>query len=572
MRQNIIKKPNDNILIEWTFDTNNVIQTGFGVFVDTRDGTRSYFSNEIGLNIKDNQLFRLDGVTSKWTNINPTRYPFLQIEEWDPTPIRHDRLTIYLPSNWNFDDKFGFLIKVKSLDFSNRDFIELSNFYFDRLDSTRAGDIQFINPPLVYGGKIWDRTITVDVPSVSGLSQQISSGNVPIPNSPNDRISGGSGFSVSSPILVELFFINSISQIGSLKTWTLDGGITIDFPQSPQLTELGLVIKESQLGDYFEIYPVYNGSLEQFESWVDKSRGIDKLYFYEIIITQYESGIGSRPIRFLIDGDFSKITEWRPVVRPSSTLVSISVDLIITEKNSGDVIIRKAIYGMTPNQISKYTTNPKSTLVLGANKSRILTKIVQVEPEIDMTSRNKLQSIDYEIMKPNLFNIGGVVCYSPNDLLGDSDNLDKWREMGFLKISISPFDDIIKFNVSIRESGNTIKPLDMTLYQSIKISFKSDFTNLEFDLMESNLVSGGLIFRISGQSYNELKNSWVNGSRFFYITTTNSDKTTLIYSGLFIPSEFIEISKSNPNLIESESSIIVDPNERLETAIARRVN
>ena len=51
---------------------------------------------------------------------------------------------------------------------------DLSNFYFDITNLDQQNLMDFTSPPLLYLEKLWGKNITIDIPSVDGISNQLT--------------------------------------------------------------------------------------------------------------------------------------------------------------------------------------------------------------------------------------------------------------------------------------------------------------------------------------------------------------------------------------------------------------
>ena len=131
-------KLDKNILLEYVYNDGNLISDQYSILIDSRNGRRAYIAGDLSgtgnTNIKgnENQLFGLDQVSGKYGVVNPDYYSFLQYKEFGAgIPVRHDTLKIHIPINWTFGEHLGFYIRVYTLDETNTNPFELSNFYFD---------------------------------------------------------------------------------------------------------------------------------------------------------------------------------------------------------------------------------------------------------------------------------------------------------------------------------------------------------------------------------------------------------------------------------------------------------
>jgi hypothetical protein len=578
MKQSVYKKVHRDVLLEWIYDTNNNITEPFQILNNNKDQVNSYIGGNLTSNSFGNQLFPVDIVKNKWAKINTTTYNFLQLTNYNSQgPIRHDTIKLHFPSNYNFAEYQGLLLKIYTYDFDKKKLVSLSNFFYDKNDSTQSGLIDSITPPLLYEDRLWDKEIYLDIPSVNFVSLQRSSG-LPTPGSLNDVLTNGVGLSLTSPIFIDFHFITSISQIGSIKSYLVTTPFTIQVAQTEELQELQLYAQESSNGDYFEFYPTYNGSFQDFQTWIDQSWTINKMYLTEYLITLFEQNVKGKTTRFIIDEDFSEIIEYRPIIKYSTTIASIDIEMRLIDKVDGTILTRKAVYGLKPDQISKYSLNIKKINIQNTEKPKIYVKKKVELAEVDSLTRNNLQEVVIDVNTPSLISLNNISCYSENDINPKlEETLLNYRALGEVKVIINPFDNILKFSLAIK-STDSLNFIDLTDCQDLKINFKSDKLNLEFGLYgleQSNLKNGGCIFRIPQSSFIDLKKIWMEKNNLFYITTNNKGTRTVIYSGLFLPSD----SKEATDIFDTttqisgqiiNSTIIDDPSNRVETAIVTR--
>lgn len=576
MKTSVYRKVHRDILLEWVYDDNNFISESFQILNNSKDQTKSYVGGDLTANTFDNQLFPVDIVKNKWAKINTTTYNFLQLSNYImDEPVKHDTIKLHFPAGFNFREYQGLFVRAYTYDYNNKKLVNLSNFFFDRNDSKQETLIDTVTPPVLYEDRLWDRVINIDIPSVNFVSLQRTDG-LPTPGSINDVLTSGLGLSFTSPIFIDFSFISGIQTIGSLKTYTLINPFTVQVPQAPELNELQLYAQESSVGDYFEIYPLYNNTFDNYVTFISQSKSIGKAYYTEYLITTFEQNIKGRTVTYIIDTDFTEIIEWRPILKYSSTKVTIDIEMRLIDNVDGSLITRKASYGLTSNQISKYSLNLKKIKIKNVQKPKIYVKKNVELAQVDSLTRNNPQELTVSVDVPTLINLNNIQAFSENDLNPKSDStMLNYHPFGQMKILIQPFDNLVRFSLATINNGN-LSFVDLTNSQNLKICFRTDKVNYEFNLNvdNSNLKDGGCSFKIPSTSYQDLKNIYTQKSNLFYITTTNNGVQTVLYSGLFIPSDSQDANNifQTNNLLNQqqiESSIIDDPS-KVQTAIATR--
>jgi len=576
MKTSAFKKVHRDILLEWIYDDNNYITESFSVLNNIRDNQLSYIGGNLTGNSIDDQLFPVDIVRNKYAKIDTTLYNFLQISNYNSDcPINHYTLKIHFPVNFNFREYQGIHLKVYIYDFTNKKLINLSSFFYDRNDDSKLGRIETVKS-ILYENRLWDKELVIEIPSALFLSLDRTLG-VATEDSINDVLTNGVGISLTSPIFIDFSFITNIQTIGSQRFYTLSNAFTTQVSQSPDLQELQLYMQESSVGDYFEIYPIYNNSFDDFVSFMDQSVKIGKVYYTEYLITIFEQDIKGKTTKFTIDSDFTEIIEWRPIIKYSTTNAIIDVEMRLIDKVDNSTLTRKASYGLKPDQISKYSLNLKKIKIQETQKPKIYVKKNIVLAEVDSLTRGNQQEVTVNIDTPILISINSVYAFSENDINPKSDStLLNYHPIGGIKILIEPFDNMVRFSLATK-SQDSLDFLDLTNSQNLILSFKSDKNNYEFGLNPnaSNLKVGSCSFKIPQNAYQDLKKSYVGGNNIFYITTNNNGVRTILYSGLFLPSDSKEAKtvfseQSNINNDSSIGDIILQEEDFGNTALVTR--
>jgi hypothetical protein len=278
-------KLDKNILLEYTYNDGNLISEPYNVLVNSKYKSQSYLAADTSAtgNTVSNQLFKLDSLSGRYGKIDTDYYTFLQVKNYSSgNPIRHDIIKIHLPINWTFGEYLGFYIRVYAYDSVNSATYELSNFYFDMTDINQQALLNFTSPPLLFQEKLWGKNITIEIPSLSEVSGQLTNSS-PKSDSINDNLTSGNGLSMTSPIFIDFRFINNVQNINNVITYLLAPNSTTTIPQSPEFENLSLVIKHSSNGDFFEIYGVYNDTISGFQKFIEDSRSLGHNIMFNMI-------------------------------------------------------------------------------------------------------------------------------------------------------------------------------------------------------------------------------------------------------------------------------------------------
>lgn len=596
-------KLNKDVLLEYIYNDGNLISEPYNILVNSKDRTRSYYSSDTTQtsNKKENQLFRLDPVESKWGKVNENDYTFLQEKNYTaPSPIRHDSVKIHLPINWTFGQYLGFYVRIYAFDRTNQRRYDLSNFYFDMTDVEQQYLLNFSSPPLLFQEKLWGKNIVLDIPSLSQISTQLTN-NEPTENSLNYVLTEGVGLNMNSPVFLDFHFINKIQTINQVKTYLLESSITTTVPQTPEFEKLGLKIENSPNGDFFEIYGTYNGNIAEFKRFIDDAIPLGNRYYVQYNITMYEQNIRGKTTTITLTNNFNEPIEYRPIIKFSTTTAIIDVEMRLIDSVDGSYIIRRASYGMLQDEVSKYSLKMTKINISNASKPKIYNIKSSINPDlVGVANAFGVLPVNNNPKSPtrpritldevNSNNDNGVVVEQvkvPFPVLVDRFNimaksessvLEENRFYGFGKIQILlyPFDNIISFTIA---SGTNEKPnyLDMTGYSEILFTIKNDKTSISFspyiESGEIDLKNGVVTFKITQGKFGEIKRIFTSGINVFYITGTNSSTTSVIYTGLFkIYDDMNNVGELNEDIgQQDEEEENVDENERETAIVTRRV-
>ena len=570
------QKVNRDVLIEWTWDDNNIIQEPYKIMNNQRDLIKSYVASDttITKNNLSNQLFRLDALGNRYTRVSLENYLFLTTEEFvDPDSVIHDKVRLWFPSNWQFGEYLGFYIRLYTYDSTNKKLCDLSNFFFDINEPDTASFLKTdILPALEYQERLWNKSIEIDIPSLYHVSRVAVDPTYFLDTSVNFRLSNGVGLSKDAPIFFDFQFITRAQQVSTFKSYTLSSPVTIQFPQRPEMEGIKLFLAESKRGDFFEIYGTLGGTNEEFVDFLNTSKELGKYFKLEFLVTTYEDNRAGRTLTYTVEDNFNEIVEYRPILRYSSSSATIDVEMRIIDKDSGQINTKKAIYGLKQDQLSKYSINFKRIQVRETFKPKIYQrvrvsdydyqKIGKLNPENNI--RVPVPVLKYINQSPTQ-----VVAYSKSALNSvSSERMENFHPNGEMKISIKPFDNLVNFTLYLK-TNQRFKPFDLTDCQDIKLVFRNDFDFIEFNKFvttSNNIPHLGMFgFKIREQDVPRIQNIVDNDGKLFYITCTNLGYKMMIYSGLVTVEEPVMMMPEGPN---TDSLLIPLPTPDPQTPVA----
>ena len=394
-------KLDKNILLEYVYDDNNNISEAYDVLVNSKEKSQSYMATSTSGtgNTQGNQLFRLDAISNKYGKIDTSNYSFLQVKNYTtPTPIRHDTVRVHLPINWTFGEYLGFYINVYAFDTPNQKKYSISNFYFDMTDVSQQYLMNFTSPPLLFQEKLWGKNISIEIPSVNAISAQRVN-NLPKDNSLNSNLTNGIGLNMTSPIFIEFNFISGAQTVNGVTSYLLAPKVETSIPQSPEFESLGLAVKHSVNGDFFEIYGTYNDTIAGFKQFIDDSFNSGNRYYVQYNITMYGQHVRGKTVTALVTDNFNETIEYRPIIKYSTTTAIIDVEMRLIDAVDDSYIIRRASYGMLQDEVAKYSLNLIKINLKNANKPKIYNIKNSVDPALVGVS-NSMGSLKLKKLPP----------------------------------------------------------------------------------------------------------------------------------------------------------------------------
>jgi hypothetical protein len=615
-------KLDKDILLEYIYNDGNLIAEKYKILLDSRDRRQSYIGDSDGTtgNTPNNQLFRLDSISSKYAVVDPTYYSYLQYKEYSAgIPIRHDTIKIHIPINWTFGEHLGFHIKVYTFDRTNTITYDVSNFFFDMTNTNQSYLLNYTTPPLFFQEKLWGKSIPIEIPAVSEISSQLN-GEVAKADSINYNLTNGIGLSTTSPIFIDFYFIEGIQTINGRTSYILGPKTTTTLPQTPEFERLGLKVEHSKNGDFFEIYGTYNDSIGEFKKFIDDSIKDGHRYYVQYDIITYEQNIRGKTTTITVQDGFNETIEYRPIIKFSTTTAIIDVEMRLIDSVDDSIILRRASYGMLQDEVSKYSLNMTKINLTNASKPKIYNIKTNIDASLlgktnsmgrtttptgrvfngysgqgykngiaiskgtsnqttgggvsinngsNALGGNGVQTIEVKVPYPVLIDRFNVIAKSDNSII----NNNTFYGIGKIQILVYPFDNIVKFIIA---TGTNTQPdyLDLSGFTEVKMVIKNTTTSLDFPLLvesgEIDLKMGQVVFKIPESKFLNVKKIYDSGINLFYIIGSNGTNNNVVYTGLFKIYDSID----NVNTLNNETpklpDINQDPKLPKETAIVTR--
>ena len=575
MKTSKFVKIDNNILLEYIYNDNNIYAEDFSILENRRDNDSRQFvsSNPNLLNTIDYQLTEVDLLSRKFAKVDLELYKYIQEKKYNGSKfIRYDSLRVHLASSYVFNEYKGFSLSLYTLDSLNEKNIYLSNFFYDVTDVNNSNIFQYNSSPLKYMEKTWDKFIEIQFPSPYIVSLQLDTNNVPLSDSINYYLND-TGISTTAPIIIDFRFINDIQVTNNIKEYYLSDDVTTSFPNVPDFENLSVYINESSNGDFFEICGIYNGTTAGFQTFINDSYKLGMKYRVEYTVTTYEENIQRRSLVFSVDDNFSEPIEFRPIFKNTTTTGIIDVELRLIDVVDDSIVYRKGSYGLKPSQVSKYSANLTKINISNAVKPKIYNSRSTVAPQSNIYGNAQVRLETVKVLYPILVDTNKVIAKTDSVQVGK----DLWRGLGKTRLVIYPFDNIVKFtlakNVSDSDTNiDKVEYFDLSNASEINLVFKSNVTEVKCSLYRSgdivDLSKGMVIFKIPQSKILDLRNIYKSKINTFYITIKNNNNEVFsIYSGTFIIFDDINnVTNVNDTITKEIGSYIISTGNENQTA------
>lgn len=577
-------KLNPNILMEWIFDNEHYVGENYKVITNLNENKKRSFLSTSNNNSINNNLFQLDPVLKKYTQVNSAKYNFLQEQDYNTAPIPYDVVKIYFPTSYSlvFNGYVGINLKIFTYGYYNTNTFELSNIFFDATNSSNSG-LTNLAIPFIYDEQEWGKYYQFEVPSIDYVSNQryvSNTGNTVWANSINYNLTNGEGLSQNSPIFVDFQFLNAKEIVLGTTYYYASDTYRVSFPKAPEYNTLGVTIQESTEGDFFEIWGTYGESNENLDNFIREVENKGRRVRIEYDIYLYEENIQTSLQTVVVSGgvddDFTKKILYRPILTFTNTTAAIKVEMRVIDLVDMSSISRIATLGIDSN-VQKYGKKLMSLNVSNLNKL----KIYNAKPDEIVLGKDYFSgNLTTEIVKvnsPQLVEVGKIIVNSPT-------SASDYRGMGLLNIVVTPFDNIIQFKIAkIPETGtglaNQLEQYDLSSIlnnSELLLTFKSDTESIDKSIYkeaDNDYLHGIVNFKIIENDLAVLKKIYDKGFSNFYLTILSNKVKTLLYSGTFSFYEdvsFISNSYNNAqinltNTVASPSSVPISASESEST-------
>ena len=535
-----------NVLLEWIYDDENFLAEDYQIVVNTVQSTRGFVNSETTNtlpsttnNYVSTNLFELDASNNVWAPIDASKYSFLQVISYPGNvPYRYDIVRIHFPINYNFGSKLGFLLNINVLDRTGKVYLNLSNFYFDKTDSSRS--LELTAPPFLYNEMLWGKYLEISVPAPVALANDVQQSGVtsaPVPNlgGINSNLAGPAGLGVgpNSSIFIDYsFLLQKNVTPAKVVSYMLQDPFSVAIPQVPEFQSLSVVIRPSSEGDWFEIFGAYENTATGFATFISQQALNGNPQYAIYTVTTFEKNLETDTVQYVVQDNFDTAIRYRPIITFSTTTAVLDVQMQLINSQTGNFVTRTTSYVMLQDQVAKY-----SRVLTKINLSNaFVPKLYQSAPD-NITLNPIVSSASTQTVKvpyPVMYDRFNVVAKNVTETVND----ETFYGMGQLQILLYPTDNILRFVIAKTITSNGYQPFVIPTGTPITLTFKSDTLNVDSALYtDTNQVDysqGVLVFRVLQTQSQSIQTIYKAGFDQFYIIMQTNGVNTVLYSGRFL--------------------------------------
>ena len=535
-----------NVLLEWIYDDDNFLTQDYVIVVNTLQDNRAFTNTETTNtlpsttnNYVSTTLFELDATNKKWAPVDTTQYPFLQTVNYPGNvPSRYDIVRLHFPIQYNFDDKLGCLLNINVLDRTGKIYLNLSNFFFDKTDTSRT--LEYTAPPFLYNEKLWGKFLEIQVPAPVALSndvRQSSINSAPIPTlgGINSNLAGPNGLGVgpNSPIFIDFSFLLKKTIVNKQTSFLIQDPYGVTIPQVPEFQTLAAVIQTSAEGDWFEIFGVYENTITGFATFIEQQALNNNPQYAIFTVTVFEKNLQTDQVQYVVQDNFDTAIRYRPIISFSTTTAVIDVEMKLINTNSGNFVTRLTTYVMMQDQVAKYGRVLTKINLSNAFKP----KIYQSAPDnVTMTTIQQKAAVQQvNVPFPVMFDRFNVVAKNTTEQINDT----TFYGAGQLQILLYPTDNILRFTIAKNITNSGFVPFQIPTGTRITLTFKSDNLNVDSELYNDSgqidYNAGVLVFRVLETQSQTIRTIFRDGfDQFYIIMRADNSINTVLYSGRFL--------------------------------------
>lgn len=544
-----------DVLLEWIYDDDNYIAENYVIAEDTiqryrffsQQKTTSSIPSTVG-NTVNYQTFAINRDVNKWGVVNPdpvtNKYGYVQLQQFPGNvPVKYDIIRIHFPINYNFNGYLGFRLAVDVQNKTQDKRYGLCSYFYDKTNADRLLELK-LGKPFHFQDKMWGKYIELSIPSPNVVSKDYQAVGFnalqAVQGGIHSNLIGDTAMNAmldaDSPVFISFAYLLKKDTTVGQQYFITTEPFTATIQAVPEYETLAVQIVHSDQGDYFEICGTFNGNLSDFSTFMRRTALEGKKFYIIYEINRYEKNIKTGFEQRIVTEDFDLPTEYRPIIKFSTTTALIEVIMKLVNTVDESIIQRTATYAMLQDEVGKYSSRLTKINTVGVVKPKLYSNPPQ-QVQLPTTLANRASNVQATVAQvaiPMLYERKNIIIKNKSEHVND----DVYYGSGQAMITLYPTDNILKFVVAQGIDQTKITPYQVPSNTQVLLIFKGDTQTLEIPLYaeskEVDITNGVLVFKIAETQVPQLRILLERGNnKFMLVLRGVTGITTLLYPGFF---------------------------------------
>ena len=533
-------------------ETGNDIKTGAGqvgryqaVLTDDVNGSQ-YALLDSTNNYIDNNI--------DWTGDSSSTIDMADAIDIPSNTITYDTVRLHLRSGYNFDARGydGFLIQVAVPRVSG------VKSYFTSVVYLNSSSFEIQNPkPFILGETMFSKFIEIKVPSLVDMDADFATWFF---GTGSDDVDPTANYEITFKL------IDQVIDIAGFEYANTGEEVTLTMPREDENQDITAVLQPAADGDYFELYGEMNGSITEFDSYIQnriQTQGDDITVFHDITVYEQISTYFDVTYEMSIvqAENFDQKIPFRPVIKNSANAVSYNIDYALRIYNEKDntQIIKRASY--TSFEVGKYGKRLRKVDLPSSNK---IFKVYNTMPNV-LESRQIVQNLNtlpenQVRFVPTFIERTNIVTGSTNVTVVQNEVVDAsaitYYADGQSLISFSPYDNYIKFKIA-KQDGNDLIAISLEGADKVVLDLgEAVTTNNLMNYNDVDLSNGEVMFKITQEMAQKAKNV---ANKTYTLSIQNGADKTMIHHGTFqvLGGNAATLTATNPQIAQNQGNQVL---------------
>lgn len=341
-------------------------------------------------------------------------FEYVTLKSVNTTP-GWDEIKLYFTTGYDFSDIYGALFRI-SVDRKDGSILDLCNLFYNKSNVYKY--IQFLANPIIFGNFIYDRYISIKVPSVDRINDETVLEEPVLDLNTNEEhttLKSMLSISYSSTIKIMFAYIDSENKTLTDATYTVEDAINGKFDAKNVICDFsrtstikGLVPRNKVASDNLGVYISSNPDkpyIEFYGTWKNVPLNSAIVQSFNETVELYDKSIIKRPeITYQVDEDYVAEYDMKKWV----AIHELKCSFIDTDEK----ILKEESYSMSqvfisdPKEITKFYYRPVFfDEVIAADLVHVVLSIdytlrfINIEDSVQFTKKGSLSLSDNELMK-----------------------------------------------------------------------------------------------------------------------------------------------------------------------------